>query len=77
MITAFAVKGDFDPAKLKSNLFELEWPPQSGSKQSFPEIDRAQWFTPEAGRAKIQPGQAPFIDRLLAHLNRLNNGLIF
>jgi predicted NUDIX family NTP pyrophosphohydrolase len=40
MITAFAVNGDFDPATLKSNRFELEWPPKSGAKQTFPEIDR-------------------------------------
>lgn len=72
VITAFAIQGDFDPANLKSNMFEMEWPPKSGRKQSFPEIDRAQWFTPEAARAKILSGQAPFIDRLVAQLNRDN-----
>jgi predicted NUDIX family NTP pyrophosphohydrolase len=72
VIAAFAIEGDFDPANLKSNFFEMEWPPKSGSKQSFPEVDRAQWFTPEAVRAKILPGQAPFIDRLVAQLNRDN-----
>jgi predicted NUDIX family NTP pyrophosphohydrolase len=65
VITAFAVEGDFDPAALKSNLFELEWPPKSGSQQSFPEIDRAGWFAAQEARVKILPGQAPFIDRLL------------
>lgn len=64
-ITAFAVAGNFDPAKLKSNLFELEWPPKSGRLQSFPEVDRAQWFTLADAREKIQTGQAPFLDRLL------------
>jgi predicted NUDIX family NTP pyrophosphohydrolase len=67
-VTAFAVAGEFDPATLTSNLFELEWPPNSGQMQSFPEVDRAQWFTPEEARQKILPGQAPFIDRLLAKL---------
>ncbi len=67
-ITAFALAGEFDPAALKSNRFELEWPRGSGQRQSFPEIDRAQWFTPAEAREKIQPGQAPFIDRLLARL---------
>ena len=68
IITAFALRGDFDPARLKSNRFELEWPPRSGRLQSFPEVDRAAWFTPEAARVKILPGQAPFIDRLLETL---------
>lgn len=68
LITAFAAPGDFDPAYLQSNRFELEWPPNSGRVQSFPEVDRAQWFAPEVARAKILPGQAPFIDRLLLEL---------
>ena len=68
VITAFAVEGDFDPATLRSNRFELEWPPKSGRKQSFAEVDSAQWFTPAEARQKIQPGQAPFIDRLLEYL---------
>ncbi len=69
IVTAFAVEGDFDPAALQSNSFELEWPPKSGRKQSFPEVDRAQWFAPGEARVKILPGQAGFIDRLLAALN--------
>jgi predicted NUDIX family NTP pyrophosphohydrolase len=68
VITAFAVKGDFDPARLTSNHFELEWPPKSGRKHSFPEVDRAQWFAPAEAAEKIQSGQAPFIDRLLRQL---------
>jgi predicted NUDIX family NTP pyrophosphohydrolase len=64
-IVAFAIEGDFDPSRLKSNLFEMEWPPRSRRMQSFPEVDRAQWFTPEEARAKILPGQRPFIDRLI------------
>jgi predicted NUDIX family NTP pyrophosphohydrolase len=68
-IIAFAVVGDFDPATLSSNLFEMEWPPKSRRIQSFPEVDRAAWFKPKQGRQKIQPGQAPFIDRLLEKLD--------
>ena len=68
IISAFAAHGDFDPASLQSNRFELEWPPKSGRLQSFPEVDRAQWFTLAEARGKIQSGQAPFIDRLLEQL---------
>jgi predicted NUDIX family NTP pyrophosphohydrolase len=67
-ITAWAFEGDADPAGLVSNLFELEWPPRSGRMQSFPEIDRVRWFTPDEGRRKLIAGQAPFIDALLAFL---------
>jgi predicted NUDIX family NTP pyrophosphohydrolase len=68
VITAFAVEGDFEPAKLKSNHFEMEWPPRSGRKQSFPEVDRAAWFAPAEAAEEIQSGQAPFIDRLFEQL---------
>jgi predicted NUDIX family NTP pyrophosphohydrolase len=67
-VTAFALEGDFDPAHLRSNSFEMEWPPKSGRLQSFPEVDRAEWFTVEEARDKILPGQRPFIDRLLERL---------
>jgi predicted NUDIX family NTP pyrophosphohydrolase len=69
-VTAYAVAGDFDPAMLISNMFELEWPPNSGQVQSFPEVDRAAWFALDEARTKILPGQAPFIDRLLERLGR-------
>jgi predicted NUDIX family NTP pyrophosphohydrolase len=68
VVTAFAIEGDFDASRLASNLFEMEWPPKSGRVQSFPEVDRAQWFTVEEAREKILPGQRPFIDRLLERL---------
>jgi len=64
-ITAFAVAGDFDPLTLESNRFELEWPPKSGRKATFPEVDRAEWFALAEARAKIQSGQVRFIDRLV------------
>lgn len=67
-IVAFALAGNFDPSTLKSNRFELEWPPKSGRLQSFPEVDRAAWFSLAEARNKIQAGQAPFIDLLLERL---------
>jgi predicted NUDIX family NTP pyrophosphohydrolase len=65
IVTAFALEGDFDPATLKSNTFELEWPPKSGRKSTFPEVDRAQWFSLDMAREKILQGQREFITRLL------------
>src|ERR1043166_8413535 len=56
-VHAWAVRSDFDPAIIKSNVFEIEWPPRSGRTQGFPEVDRAQWFTPEVARQKIIPAQ--------------------
>jgi predicted NUDIX family NTP pyrophosphohydrolase len=63
-VIAFAVAGDLDPATLVSNTFELEWPPRSGRTQEFPEIDRAEWFGLDAARAKLNPAQVAFVDRL-------------
>jgi predicted NUDIX family NTP pyrophosphohydrolase len=68
IVTAWAVEGDFDVGALKSNLFELEWPPKSGRRTSFPEVDRAEWFSIEDARKKILPGQSAFLDRLLSAL---------
>jgi predicted NUDIX family NTP pyrophosphohydrolase len=68
IVHAWAAEADFDPTTLKSNTFELEWPPRSGQKQEFPEVDRAEWFAPDEARTKINPAQAAFIDRLLERL---------
>ena len=68
IVTAWAVEGDFDVGALKSNLFEMEWPPKSGRKTSFPEVDRAEWFSIEDARKKILRGQGAFLDRLLSAL---------
>jgi len=65
VVTAWAAEADFDAAGAVSNTFELEWPPGSGRLQSFPEIDRAGWFTAEVARVKLVKGQRPLIDRLL------------
>jgi len=63
-IHPFAAERDFDPSQLRSNLFEMEWPPRSGKKQAFPEVDRAAWFTLDCARRKIVPGQQPLLDAL-------------
>ena len=65
-VTAFALEGEFDVAALHSNLFEIEWPPGSGRLQSFPEVDRAEWFTLSDARRKILGSQLPFLERLEA-----------
>ena len=59
-----AAESDFDTSRLRSNLFEIEWPPRSGRKQAFPEVDRAVWFTLDCARRKIVPGQQPMLDAL-------------
>lgn len=64
VVVAFAAGGEFDPATLQSNLFEVEWPPRSGRRQAFPEVDRAEWFDLDAAREKIIAGQLPLLDRL-------------
>lgn len=63
-VTAWAIEGDLDPAKLRSNTFEIEWPPKSGKQQEFPEIDRGGWFTLKEGVVKINAGQAVLLTRL-------------
>ncbi len=69
VVHAWAAEADFDPARLDSNTFSMQWPPRSGVEREFPEVDRAEWFTPEGAREKILAAQAPFIDRLLASLD--------
>lgn len=64
-IIAWAVEADFDPTKIKSNSFEIEWPPKSGKKQSFPEIDRAAWFPVKEAKEKINPAQVALIEELI------------
>lgn len=68
LLVVFALEGDFDPKALISNSFEMEWPPRSGRRQSFPEVDRAGWFGLSEARAKLHLGQRPVVEVLLAHL---------
>lgn len=64
LVTAFAIEHEFDCATLVSNRFEMEWPPRSGTKQSFPEVSEARWFSLEDARVAMLPSQAPLLDRL-------------
>ena len=61
-VEAFALEGDLDADAIVSNSFKVEWPPKSGSFESFPEVDRAAWFGLAEARAKILPSQAPILD---------------
>lgn len=62
-VTAWAIEGDFDAADIVSNIFEMEWPPRSGRRQHFPEVDRAGWFDPDTARTLLVAAQAEFLDR--------------
>jgi predicted NUDIX family NTP pyrophosphohydrolase len=65
VVHAWAIEGDLDPADARSNEFEMEWPPRSGRRQRFPELDRIAWFGPEEARRRLKPTQIPFVDRLV------------
>ena len=68
-VYAWAFEGDLPGSfELKSNTFEIEWPPRSGKRKEFSEIDRAEFFPEEIARRKINPAQTPFLDRLRAAL---------
>jgi predicted NUDIX family NTP pyrophosphohydrolase len=74
VVYAWAMKGDFDPAALKSNTFSMEWPPKSGRHQEFPEVDRAAWFAVDEARRWILKGQAPFLLELMQKLGGPGTG---
>ena len=67
-VTAWAVAGDLDPATVRSNTFVMEWPPRSGRRGEFPEIDRAEWFDLQAAREKLVGGQVELIERLVSRV---------
>ncbi len=68
-VHAWAIAGDLpDDFVLRSNTFELEWPPHSGRRQTFPEVDRAEFFPEDRARRKINPAQIELLDRLIALL---------
>jgi predicted NUDIX family NTP pyrophosphohydrolase len=71
IIHAWAVYLDADVAQVKSNMFEMEWPPESGQKRTFPEIDKAAWFKMEEAERKIVPGQLPLLNELKRNLAML------
>ena len=64
IVHTWALEDTFEPLKIKSNSFEMEWPPKSGKKRVFPEIDKAAWFTTSEAKKRIVSGQVPFIDQL-------------
>ena len=64
LVEAFAAEGDLDPAAIRSNEFECEWPPKSGRRQSFPEVAEARWMTLTEARSMMLPSQLPLLDAL-------------
>ncbi|MER6440866.1 NUDIX domain-containing protein [Streptomyces sp. NPDC001185] len=67
VVTAWAVEADLDPATVVPGTFTMEWPPRSGRRQEFPELDRVEWFGLDQARAVVVPAQAAFVDRLAEH----------
>ncbi len=63
-VVAWACEGNWDPQQLRSNTFQMEWPPRSGKICEFPEVDRAEWFKIEDAQRKIVAGQRPLLERL-------------
>jgi predicted NUDIX family NTP pyrophosphohydrolase len=68
LVTAWAVEGDLDPAAITPGTFELEWPPRSGRRRAFPEVDRVAWFELAQAHERIVTGQRELLDRLAACL---------
>lgn len=66
LLTVWTGEGEVDEAAIRSNTFEMEWPPRSGKTAAFPEIDRAEWFSIEEARVRISRGQLPLLDALTA-----------
>lgn len=69
IVHVWAVEDDWNTEELRSNMFEITWPPRSGKRLSFPELDRAGWFDVSAARERILTGQAVFLDRLIKATN--------
>jgi predicted NUDIX family NTP pyrophosphohydrolase len=70
IVYAWAVEGDLDSQNIKSNFFEIEWPPKSGKLQKFPEIDKGAWFDLAQAKEKIIEGQIPLLDELILKINQ-------
>ncbi|WP_439696449.1 NUDIX domain-containing protein [Mucilaginibacter sp. AW1-7] len=70
IVQAYLVEGDIDAHNIKSNLFDIEWPPKTGKMQSFPEVDRAGWFTVDEARVKINAGQVGLVVELAQVVNK-------
>ena len=76
LVLGWAVEGDLDPSTAVSNTYEMEWPPHSGVVQTFPEIDRVEWFDLDEARRRLKPAQVPFLDRLQAALASTRNAIL-
>ena len=70
VVSAWAVEGDCETTQIRSNPFEMEWPPKSGERAEFPEVDKAAWFTPEQARVKLVSAQRDLVDQLCVLLKR-------
>jgi len=70
IVHAWAIEQDCDPAGIQSNNFTMEWPPHSGRRADFPEIDRAEFFDLKTAKRKIRAGQEQLIDELAAILGK-------
>jgi predicted NUDIX family NTP pyrophosphohydrolase len=68
VVTAWALEKDVEASQVRSNTFEMEWPPRSGRRQAFPEVDRAEWFPLALARDKLLKGQVDFLKRLISTL---------
>jgi predicted NUDIX family NTP pyrophosphohydrolase len=68
LVHAWALEGDLDPSSIESNTFSLEWPPRSGRFREVPEVDRAEWFSVDDARERINPAQVELLERLRAAL---------
>ncbi len=68
LVTVWAVRGDLDPDRIEPGTFELHWPPRSGVLQTFPEVDRVQWFDPTSAYERLVTGQRVFLGRLVQAL---------
>ena len=64
IVRTWAIAGDLDASAIVSNTFELEWPPRSGRRESFPEVDRAAWCSPDIAKFRLNPAQTEFVERL-------------
>ena len=74
VISVWAVKGDINLAFIQSNEFEMEWPPRSGKKQLFCEVDKAGWFLIEDAKTKISSGQVAFLEQLVQVITNTSKG---
>ena len=68
-VDAWALEGDIDTTNIRSNTFNIEWPPKSGNWKSYPEIDRAEWFDIKTAKEKINPAQVAFLEELIIKLD--------